>query len=36
MLSNDFWYGFLIGVGLVFLVFVVSKMIARAKKTGSS
>jgi len=36
MFSNSFWYGFVIGVGLVFLVFVVSRMIARAKKTGGS
>ena len=36
MLSSSFWYGFVIGVGLVFLVFVVSRMIARSKKTGGS
>jgi len=36
MLSNDFWYGFLIGVGLVFLVFLISKLIARRKKGADS
>jgi prolipoprotein diacylglyceryltransferase len=36
MLSNSFWYGFLMGVGLVFLIFLVSKLIARAKKGGNS
>jgi hypothetical protein len=36
MLSNSFWYGFLMGAGLVFLVFAVSRLIARsrAKKNG--
>jgi tetrahydromethanopterin S-methyltransferase subunit B len=36
MLSNNFWYGFVIGVGLVFLVFLVTKLIARAKKGDDS
>ena len=31
MLSNSFWYGFLMGVGLVFLVFAVSRLIVRAR-----
>jgi hypothetical protein len=31
MLSNSFWYGFLIGVGLVFLVYFVTTLIARAR-----
>jgi len=36
MLSSSFWYGFLLGVGLVFLVFLVCKLIFRAKKDGNS
>lgn len=38
MLSNQFWYGFIIGVGLVFLVFLISTLIARAraKRGGDS
>jgi hypothetical protein len=28
-MSNDFWRGFLMGVGLVFLVFVVARMMTR-------
>jgi hypothetical protein len=36
MLSNNFWYGFLLGAGLVFLVFAVSRTIARAKKIAGS
>jgi hypothetical protein len=31
MLSNDFWYGFLLGLGLVFLVFLVSRLMAKAR-----
>jgi hypothetical protein len=33
MLSADFWYGFILGVGLVFLVFIVSVLIKRAGKS---
>jgi hypothetical protein len=36
MFSNSFWYGFLIGVGPVFLVFAVSRMIIRAKRNADS
>ena len=36
MFSNSFWYGFLMGAGLVFLVFLVSKMIARPKGGANS
>jgi hypothetical protein len=38
MFSSDFWYGFAIGLGLVLLVFVVTRLIARAraKKGGNS
>jgi hypothetical protein len=36
MLSNNFWYGFLLGVGLVFLVFLVSKLIVRARAMNSA
>jgi hypothetical protein len=28
-MSNDFWHGFLMGVGLVFLVFIVARMMTR-------
>jgi hypothetical protein len=34
MLTNDFWYGFLLGAGLVFLVFFVSRLIIRNRKEG--
>jgi hypothetical protein len=34
VLSNSFWYEFLMGVGIVFLVLAVTRMIARAKKIG--
>jgi tetrahydromethanopterin S-methyltransferase subunit B len=36
MLSNSFWYGFLMGAGLVALIALVSRQIARAKKGGNS
>jgi hypothetical protein len=35
-MSNDFWHGFLMGVGLVFLVFVVARMMTRRRKGGGS
>ena len=31
MLSNSFWYGFLLGAGLVFLIFFVSNRVVRAR-----
>jgi hypothetical protein len=31
MLSNNFWYGFLLGAGLVFLIFFVSNRVVRAR-----
>jgi prolipoprotein diacylglyceryltransferase len=31
MFSNEFWYGFLLGVGLVFLVFLVTRLLAKAR-----
>jgi hypothetical protein len=34
MMSNDFWYGFILGVGLVFLVFFLSVVVKKARKTG--
>jgi hypothetical protein len=34
MLTNEFWYGFLLGAGLVFLVFFVSRLIIRNRKEG--
>ncbi len=34
MLSNSFWYGFLLGAGLVFLIFLYVRL--RAKKSGNS
>jgi prolipoprotein diacylglyceryltransferase len=33
MLSNSFWYGFLIGCGLIFAVFFAAIKIVRAKKS---
>jgi hypothetical protein len=36
MPSTSFWYGFLMGAGLVFLIFFVSRMIARAKESKDS
>jgi hypothetical protein len=35
-MSDDFWHGFLMGVGLVFLVFVVARMMTRRRRGGSS
>jgi hypothetical protein len=36
MLSNNFWWGFLLGAGLVFLIFFVSNLLARARaKSGA-
>lgn len=35
MLSNDFWYGFLLGAGLVFLIFFASHRIIRARAKSS-
>jgi hypothetical protein len=34
MLTNEFWYGFLLGAGLVFLVFFVSRLIIRKREEG--
>jgi hypothetical protein len=34
MLTNEFWYGFLLGAGLVFFVFFVSRLIIRNRKEG--
>lgn len=37
MLSNNFWWGFLLGAGLVFAIFFVSNLLARARaKTGAN
>jgi hypothetical protein len=36
MFSNSFWYGFLMGAGLVFLIFYVSKLIARARASSNT
>jgi len=35
MLSNDFWYGFLLGVGLVFAVFLVTRLLTRARSKNT-
>jgi len=34
MLSNHFWYGFALGLGLVFLAYLVTTLIKKARKTG--
>jgi hypothetical protein len=34
MLSNHFWYGFAIGVGIAFFVVLVPALIKKARKTG--
>jgi hypothetical protein len=37
MLSNNFWWGFLLGAGLVFVIFFVSNLLARARaKNGAN
>jgi tetrahydromethanopterin S-methyltransferase subunit B len=38
MLSNNFWYGFAIGVGIVLLIAIVPRLIRhiRGKKDGDS
>ena len=36
MLSNNFWYGFLMGAGLVLLIGFVSTLISRARANHSS
>jgi tetrahydromethanopterin S-methyltransferase subunit B len=36
MMSNDFWYGFILGFGLVALIAIVSFMVARSKKNTDS
>jgi hypothetical protein len=37
MLSNNFWYGFLMGAGLVLLIAFVSLLLARARaKNGAN
>ena len=36
MLSNNFWYGFTIGIGLVFFVFIVSRLFVRARSKKDS
>ena len=35
MLSNEFWYGFLLGVGLVFLIFLVTRLLAKARSKNA-
>jgi len=35
MMSNDFWYGFILGLGLVVLVIVLPVLIKRARKTAT-
>jgi hypothetical protein len=34
MLSNNFWYGFLVGAGLVLLIGFVSTLISRTGDAG--
>jgi hypothetical protein len=36
MLSSSFWYGFMLGLGLVFLIFAIVKLISRARAKKSS
>jgi hypothetical protein len=36
MLSNNFWYGFLMGAGLVLLIGFVYTLISRARANHSS
>jgi prolipoprotein diacylglyceryltransferase len=36
MLSNNFWYGFLMGAGLVFAIFFVSRLMIRARAKSSA
>jgi hypothetical protein len=36
MLSNNFWYGFLMGAGLVLLVGFVSTLILRARAKSAA
>jgi tetrahydromethanopterin S-methyltransferase subunit B len=36
MLSNDFWYGFILGFGLVALIAIVSVMITRARSKDTA
>ena len=33
-MSNDFWYGFAIGVSLVFLVFFLTIVVKKQRKNG--
>jgi hypothetical protein len=35
MMSNDFWYGFLLGAGLVLFVAFITVMLQKARKTGA-
>jgi hypothetical protein len=34
MMSNDFWYGFAIGVSLVFLVFFLTIVVKKQHQSG--
>jgi tetrahydromethanopterin S-methyltransferase subunit B len=36
MLSNNFWYGFLMGAGLVLLIAFVSLLLARVRAKNSA
>jgi hypothetical protein len=36
MLSTNFWYGFALGAGLIFLIFGVPFVIARARAKSSN
>jgi len=36
MLSNSFWYGLVIGALLVFAIFFVTKLLARARAKSSA
>jgi hypothetical protein len=36
MLSNNFWYGFLLGAGLAFLIFFVAHRLILAKNNAGS
>lgn len=35
-MSNHFWYGFAIGLGIVFLLVLVPVLIQKAKKTAKN
>jgi hypothetical protein len=36
MLSNNFWYGFLMGAGLVLLIGLVSTLVSRARAKSAA